>query len=451
MPFAHWLMSEAKPGLFVELGVHTGVSYSAFCSAIVRQGLITRAFAVDTWKGDEHAGEYGEEVFRDFLAFHDARYRHFSSLLRTTFDEALNAFEDSSLDLLHIDGYHTYEAVKHDFESWFIKLSPQAIVLFHDTNIRDRQFGVWRFWAELSQQFPAFEFLHGAGLGVLAVGQNAPLSVLELCALREPQNLFRVRQRFAAAGERWHSEWESRTRIEATERSLHEVTASLAGVEAERQRIQSVSADLENALKTQGVLQKSLRTANDSLAQAHAELSAVRGEHTNIGRELWLEKERAAQLMEEIQAAKQREASLVKELHSAKKRAEQLTLGADNASQRAAQFADEAHNATKRAERLTAELHNTTIRAQNLADQLQDARRELGVHQERAARFEQEAGILRHTITEQQSVMTHVNSSTVWRWIVKYRTWIELHRSWAMIRFYDNSVRRLWRKTSAAT
>ena len=56
IPFAHWLVTAAKPGIFVELGPHAGVSYSAFCEAILRAKTGTRCFAVDTWKGDEQAG-----------------------------------------------------------------------------------------------------------------------------------------------------------------------------------------------------------------------------------------------------------------------------------------------------------------------------------------------------------------------------------------------------------
>ena len=73
--------------MIVDLGVHNGVSYSAFCQAVDRLGLPTRCFAVDTWKGDDHAGHYGEEVLADLTQFHE-RYRGFSTLLRMTFDEA---------------------------------------------------------------------------------------------------------------------------------------------------------------------------------------------------------------------------------------------------------------------------------------------------------------------------------------------------------------------------
>ena len=108
-------------------------------------------------------------------AFHDCRYSSFSQMLRSTFDQALEHFEDGSIDLLHIDGLHTYEAMRHDFESWRPKLSSRAVVLFHDTNVRERDFGGFKLWAELAEIYPNnFQSLHCVGLGVLGVGADLP-------------------------------------------------------------------------------------------------------------------------------------------------------------------------------------------------------------------------------------------------------------------------------------
>lgn len=203
VPFALWLVGVSKPYVLVELGTRRGGSYLAFCRAVVDHKTPTRCYAVDTWEGDPHAGIYGEEIFEALIDVHNSRYSHFSKLLRMTFDAALPYFADRSIDLLHVDGYHTYEAVQHDFMTWRDKLSPRAVVLFHDTRERRDDFGVWRFWDELREQYPSFEFDHSHGLGVLAIGREVPAPVRALCAISESPEGQIVKQRFAAQGALW--------------------------------------------------------------------------------------------------------------------------------------------------------------------------------------------------------------------------------------------------------
>jgi len=190
LPFASWLMQTRKPGLFVELGTHTANSYFTFCQAVKEAGLSTQCFAVDTWQGDEHAGNYDDAIFNAVNAYNASHFAAFSTLLRMTFDEALNQFANGSIGLLHIDGLHTYEAVKHDFETWLPKLAPNAIVLFHDTTVRKGDFGVWQLWDELCLQYPLHcHFLHSHGLGVLQLGSDAPNEIGKLSWLGLPPEL----------------------------------------------------------------------------------------------------------------------------------------------------------------------------------------------------------------------------------------------------------------------
>lgn len=173
IPFAFSLIRIAQPSCFVELGTHKGDSYLAFCEAVKRYSLPTKCFAVDTWKGDAQTGYYGKDVLQQLRLKHDSQYDAFSELMRSTFDDAVTCFEDGSIDLLHIDGLHSYEAVRNDFNNWQPKLSDCGIVLFHDTEVRQGDFGVWRLWEELSGQYKSFNFSHSNGLGVLAVGKDA--------------------------------------------------------------------------------------------------------------------------------------------------------------------------------------------------------------------------------------------------------------------------------------
>lgn len=202
LPFAFWVVEAMEPSLLVELGTHNGTSFLGFCQAIQARQCATKAYAVDTWQGDEHSGYYGDEVYTGLAALVQSKYGGFAQLMRMRFDEAVPYFSDASVDLLHIDGLHTYEAVKQDFESWLPKMSRRGVVLFHDTMVRERGFGVWRLWEELRGRYPSFEFQHTHGLGVLLVGDQPPDAMRALCALHDGEGGVPVLQLFDALGQR---------------------------------------------------------------------------------------------------------------------------------------------------------------------------------------------------------------------------------------------------------
>ena len=173
--FAYDLVAALRPRLLVELGVDRGESYFAFCQSAQENKTGTRCFGIDTWRGDQHAGDYDETTFAQVSAHNRENYEGFSTLLRSSFDEALDSFEQESIDVFHLDGLHTEAAVRHDLDAWLPKIQPAGLLLLHDVDVRTKGFGVWKVWAELQERGRSRTFHDGPGLGVW---QKPPVSTL---------------------------------------------------------------------------------------------------------------------------------------------------------------------------------------------------------------------------------------------------------------------------------
>ncbi|GJD43446.1 hypothetical protein AFCDBAGC_1298 [Methylobacterium cerastii] len=260
VPFAALIIEQMRPDTVVELGTHNGVSFLAFCDAMQRANISGRCYAIDTWGGDHQAGFYGEDVYTSLHDLVYMRYRHCAELIRSKFEDALKFFSDGSIDLLHIDGLHTYDAVKADFDSWKCKLSSRGVILFHDTNVRQGDFGVYRLWEELRAAHPSFEFLHGHGLGVLSVGEDPSLFIKSLCSLNGSATHV-LRERLASIGARWTSVGKETHLIKKVE-ELSGINLSLAEKSTELNRVKSAFAE-------QGA---ELNRVNSAFAEQGAEL-----------------------------------------------------------------------------------------------------------------------------------------------------------------------------------
>jgi len=168
LAFAQILIGECRPSLFVELGTYKGVSFFSFCQAVRTQKTTTKCIAIDTWQGDDHVGFYDQEKIYNTVKEHlDLNYSSFAELKRKYFDDAVYDFEDESIDLLHIDGLHTYNAVQHDFTTWLPKVKQGGIIILHDVNEFRESFGAYRLWDEIALLTPEkYLFRHSHGLGV---------------------------------------------------------------------------------------------------------------------------------------------------------------------------------------------------------------------------------------------------------------------------------------------
>ncbi|MGO0616023.1 class I SAM-dependent methyltransferase [Leclercia adecarboxylata] len=284
IPFAFWLVDTLRPRKIVELGTHYGSSYFSFCQAITKLDLETQCYAVDTWGGDEHAGQYGEEVYRQVSEYNQQHYSDFSTLVRSTFEQALEHFPQGSIDLMHIDGLHTLEAVRHDFESWLPKLSDRAVVIMHDTNVRERGFGVFQLMDELKQQYPHFEFAHGHGLGVIGVGSEQSLEMMSLYNLSGNTSATRqVQEVFSRLGKACGYSWEN-----------GEIKRQMVALQANQQ------AETQDVMEQQALERG--RLAEKITAQHHAikELESKLAQHADQSAELGFQKQQVSALTAEL-------------------------------------------------------------------------------------------------------------------------------------------------------
>jgi cephalosporin hydroxylase len=74
------------------------------------------------------------------------------------------------LDLLFIDGDHTYVGVRADFEMYSPFVRPGGIVAFHDIAVQPLPDEVVRLWNEIKPRYRHKEILHSTAIDAMGIG-----------------------------------------------------------------------------------------------------------------------------------------------------------------------------------------------------------------------------------------------------------------------------------------
>ena len=179
--FIYDFIRNIKPKIIVELGTHNGTSFFSMCQAVKDEKLPTKLTAIDTWKGDRHSGFYDNSIFNNVNKIKSTYYRKLKiRLLRKTFNQAVANFKDKTIDILHIDGLHIYEAVKNDYNNWFPKVKDDGFIILHDICEKTKDFGVYILWEELKKKFGTLQFYHSSGFGILFKNRSSYLSLKKI-------------------------------------------------------------------------------------------------------------------------------------------------------------------------------------------------------------------------------------------------------------------------------
>lgn len=156
--FAKWIVKRKNAKVIVDLGVDYG--YSTFSFGIPKIGKV---YGIDSFEGDGHAGE--RNTYDYVMEMQKKLGFDHITFIKGYFDEIAKIW-DKKIDVLHIDGFHTYEAVKNDYETWSKFLNDDGIILMHDTCVDSLGFGVKRFFGEID--LPKLNFSVSHGLGVVS-------------------------------------------------------------------------------------------------------------------------------------------------------------------------------------------------------------------------------------------------------------------------------------------
>jgi predicted O-methyltransferase YrrM len=157
---AEWIYNkviETNPQIVVEIGVYGGGSFFAFAFAMKKFNRWCRGslIGIDPWCvdaamqgiGDDDAKKIDfDKIYEDFMARrYRERLQYFTFIRR---DKACNIddIRDKTIDILHVDGNHSFESVVKDLMLYLPRMKENGIIIIDDIN--------WPTVASALEQFP---------------------------------------------------------------------------------------------------------------------------------------------------------------------------------------------------------------------------------------------------------------------------------------------------------
>jgi predicted O-methyltransferase YrrM len=175
------LVAELAPARILEIGSARGGTLFLWTRIATEDAIV---ISVDQPEG-AFGGSYTRAVLPVYRAFVRARQKialirgdsHEPAILRRVEAEA-----GGQLDVLFIDGDHTYEGVQRDFEMYSPLIRNGGVIAFHDiaTGPLEAVGGVPRFWRELKTRYSDVEEIvesweqGGYGIGLLRTPPLTP-------------------------------------------------------------------------------------------------------------------------------------------------------------------------------------------------------------------------------------------------------------------------------------
>jgi predicted O-methyltransferase YrrM len=168
------IVRERRPRVVLEIGTATGGTLFLFCRHVAENALIV---SIDLRRGRFGNGYPAAKapLYKCFARKDQkiALIRGNSHLEETRF-RAKKILLNKTIEFLFIDGDHTYDGVKADFDVYSKLVAPGGFVAFHDIVEHPAETGceVSRFWNEIKSCYRHAEIINDrkqgwAGIGVL--------------------------------------------------------------------------------------------------------------------------------------------------------------------------------------------------------------------------------------------------------------------------------------------
>ena len=167
-------MAKRKPRYILEIGTARGGTLFLFARIASSDALI---MSIDL-PGGKFGGGYPDWRVQLYKSF--AIQNQKLNLIRenshaySTFKVVEKMLEGNKLDFLFIDGDHSYDGVKADFEMYSKLVNKDGIIAFHDIfpGVLESVGGVPRFWNEIRSNFRHLELIKnreqaGCGIGIV--------------------------------------------------------------------------------------------------------------------------------------------------------------------------------------------------------------------------------------------------------------------------------------------
>ena len=173
------LLQNIKPKVVLEIGTANGGSLFLFTRVAQPDATL---ISIDLPRGPFGAGypTWKIPMYKSFTLPHQKIHLvRKNSHNVSTLDVIKNILDDGKVDFLFIDGDHTYEGVKRDFEMYSPLVGRGGIIAFHDIvpGSPENVGAVPRFWNEICNKYEEHKMLEivanwnqsGYGIGVVHV------------------------------------------------------------------------------------------------------------------------------------------------------------------------------------------------------------------------------------------------------------------------------------------